>query len=353
MIKVLIVEDQITCQELLTHILNSDQEIEVIGTASNGEEALAFLAKEKPQVITMDMNMPKMNGLETIKQIMSTTPLPILVVSASYKPDEVARSFDALEAGAVAVIEKPFGPGHPDHERAARELVEKVKLLVQVKVVRRSISKSPRKEKEIRDDSSAPIEVIGIGASTGGPQALEQIFSGLPADFPFPLLVVQHIARGFLDGMARWLQEKTALSIHLGRDGEKITPGKIYLAPDEFQMGLKKNGQIYLSKDGPEYHVRPSVSYLFRSLSQNYGPRALGILLSGMGRDGARELKMMRDQEALTIAQNAESCIVFGMPGEAIALGGAELVLSPEEMVEKLISLSKFYSRIIENNGRI
>ena len=186
---------------------------------------------------------------------------------------------------------------------------------------------------------TAEIKLIAIGTSTGGPPLLETILSGLPKDFPAPILIVQHIAPGFLGGLVEWLSQTSALSIHVAANGVVPLPGHVYLAPDDFQMGISTIGRIQLTKEEAENGLRPAVSYLFRSLAEAYGPRAVGVLLTGMGKDGALELKHMRDKGAVTIAQDRDSSLVYGMPGEAVALGGAKYVLPGDKIADALIGL--------------
>lgn len=344
MVNVLIVDDSEVVRISLQRILESDPEIRVIGTAENGVEAVKFVERQRPDVITMDINMPKMNGHEATRRIMETTPVPIVVVSASYAKNDVKHSFMAVEAGAVAIIEKPYGPGHPDHQDAARILINTVKVMSEVKVVRRWI-KTGRPAA-----AAAPVllaekiahkkvSIVAIGASTGGPLVLQTLLAGLGKDLPVPVAVVQHIARGFIEGMVAWLSQTTGQKVHVAKDGEPMLPGNVYFAPDDFQMGMEKYGAIRLSKALPENGIRPSVSYLFRSAMEAYGPEVAAVLLTGMGKDGAEELKLLKDAGAITIAQDMESSIIYGMPGEAVRIGGASYVLPPDKIVTALTSL--------------
>ncbi len=345
-INVLVVEDSPVAQLLLVHILNSDPGLSVLGTANNGEQALEFLKRNRPDVIVMDIHMPGMDGFETTRQIMETQPLPIVVCSASLNPAEVAQTFRALEAGALALVAKPVGLGHQEYEEMAGKLVETVKLMSEVRVVKRWAR--PRRPDapaatpppaEIRIPS-AGIQVVAIGASTGGPPALQTILAGLPKDFSVPVLIVQHIAAGFLPGLVDWLHQTTGFPIHIAAHGESLLPGCAYLAPDGYHLGLAANGQIALSKQEPENGLRPSVSYLFRSVAKVCGANAVGVLLTGMGRDGADELKVLKESGAVTIAQDEESSVVHGMPGEAIKLGAAGYVLAPDKIPAVLAGLA-------------
>jgi two-component system chemotaxis response regulator CheB len=345
-IKVLIVDDSPSVLDLITYILNSDPQIEVIGTALTGKRALEFLEKNTPDLITMDMAMPEMDGLEATRFIMETNPIPIIIVSASWSPSEVDDTYRALEAGAISIMGKPRGIGHPDHNIMALELITAVKTMSQVKLVKRW----PRKEKiseklppAVTEPGykKADIKVIAIGASTGGPPVIHTILSGLPKNLSVPILIVQHIARGFLEGFKDWLVKSTGYTIHVAANMEKMIPGHCYIAPNDFQMGITAAGTIKLSNSDPITILCPSVSYLFESVADIYGRNALGILLTGMGRDGARELKMMRDKGAVTIAQDEASSVIYGMPGVAVSLGAAEYILPPEQIAETIIKLTK------------
>ncbi|MBI5888044.1 MAG: chemotaxis-specific protein-glutamate methyltransferase CheB [Deltaproteobacteria bacterium] len=345
MINVLIVDDSEVARMSLQHILESDPEIRVIGIAENGAEAVKFVERQRPDVITMDVNMPKMNGHEATRRIMETTPVPIVVVSASYDKNDVKHSFMAVEAGAVAIIEKPYGLEHPEHQEAARILINTVKLMSEVKMVRRWI-KAERPgpavtapEAHAERMVSKKINIVAIGASTGGPLVLQTLLAGLDKNFPAPVAVVQHIAHGFLDGMVTWLNQTTGQKVRVAVDGEHLLHGNVYFAPDDFQMGIEKSGIVRLSKAMPENGIRPSVSYLFRSVAEAYGCEAAAVLLTGMGKDGAEELKLLKDAGAVTIAQDMESSVVYGMPGEAVRIGGASYVLPPEKISKALGNL--------------
>lgn len=347
MFRVLVVEDSAVIRELIVHILESDPALQVIGTANDGEEAIKAAQSEQPDVITMDINMPKIDGFEATRQIMETTPTPIVMVTASWDPKEVATGFRAMEAGAVAVIAKPPGIGHPDHAALAKELVQTVKNMAEVKVVRRWAR--TRRAPKAADGMMTPLpepkgrtnqlKLVAIGTSTGGPIALQTLLSALPRQFPVPIVIVQHIAAGFISGFVEWLGQTTGHSIHVATDGESLLPGHVYVAPDGFQMRMKSRGKIELTLDQAEYGLYPSVSYLFRSVAQVYGAHAVGILLTGMGRDGAAELKLMRDAGAITFVQDKESSVIHGMPGEAIRLDAATYVLTPERIAGALIAL--------------
>lgn len=347
MIKVLVVEDSPVVQELLVHILSSDVEIQVIGTANNGEEALEAVKRRRTDIITMDINMPKMNGLEATRRIMEICPTPIVIVSGSTDTSEVAMTFGAIEAGALAIMPRPRGIGHPDYEAMANKLIQMVKLMSEVKLVRRQ----PRLQREVvvpmvppatkvgPEQIKSAIKIVAIGASTGGPLVLRTILSGLLKDFPVPVLLTQHIAAGFIQGFAEWLGQRSAIPIHIAIQGEYILPGHVYVAPDCSHMGVSIGGRIAISQDEPENGLRPSVSYLFRSVVNIYRQNAVGVLLTGMGNDGAVELAVLKENGAITIVQDKESSVVHGMPGQAIKLGAATYILPPEKIAATLIDL--------------
>jgi len=249
-----------------------------------------------------------------------------------------------MEAGAVVALEKPRGMGHPESEKSVKELLQTIKLMSSVKVVRRwrknkyKIAAPPKTEKPPikKETTLGDVRAVAVGASTGGPIVLRTILSGIPKGFPVPILVVQHIAQGFLSGLGDWLQKTTVLPVKIAGHGDKLQAGHVYLAPDAHQMGLDKSMKVALVEKKPENNLCPAVSYLFRSVANTLGSRSIGILLTGMGRDGAKELKLLKDKGSITIAQDKESSIVHGMPGEAIKRGGATYVLPSAKIANML-----------------
>jgi two-component system chemotaxis response regulator CheB len=345
MVKVLIVEDSRVSQEHLKYILDSEPGLEVMGIVADGMAAIDFVQARKPDVILMDINMPKMSGIEATRKIMETHPVPIVIVSGTHNLKETTMAFEAMQAGAVATVEKPKGVGHPDHLTVARRLARTVKLMSEVKVVRRrstqpikTVSALPPLE---LPKPAAPIKLVAIGASAGGSVALEVVLAGLSKTFAAPVLVVQHITPGFLEGLVAGLSRASQLPIQIGKQGEVVQAGRIYFAPDNVHMGIDGLRRIVLSKDSPENGCRPAVSYLFRSIAAQFREDAVGVLLTGMGKDGAAELKLMKDRGSITIAQDAATSLVHGMPGEAIKLGGAQHVLPVGQvavMLNKLVN---------------
>ena len=344
MIRVLIVEDSPVVRDYLRYLLDSDPDVQVAGTAQDGAEAVAFVDWQEVDVIMMDIHMPRMDGFEATRRIMETHPVPIVIVSASWDPSEVDKTFRAMEAGAVTALVKPVGIGHPQAEEEARKIIRTVKLMSEVKVVkrwpqRRAAAPVPKPLSGVRSPLSAQAEIVAIGASTGGPPALQTVLTGLGKGFPAPILIVQHIAPGFLPGMADWLGESTGTPTQIAARGERPIAGRAYLAPDGYHMGVDGGGRIALDASAPENGLRPAVSYLFRSVTDVFGPHAVGVLLTGMGKDGAEALKQMKDRGAVTIAQDRESCVIYGMPGEAVRLGAAAHVLPLDRIAPRLLEI--------------
>ncbi|MFV3130276.1 chemotaxis-specific protein-glutamate methyltransferase CheB [Niveispirillum sp. KHB5.9] len=343
MIKVLVAEDSPTIRAFLTAILESEPDIKVVGAVSDGDAAVQAVQKLRPDVVTMDIHMPGLDGFTATREIMETVPVPIVIVSGAVQ-DEMAATFKAVEAGALAFVRRPAGLGHDDHEDEADALVTSVRLMSEVKVVRRWKRPPAIAQRvaatQIEPDPLYRPRVVAIGASTGGPVALQTILGELPADFPLPVLVVQHIAYGFVQGFADWLNAGCALPVTVAVDGEEVMPGHVYVAPDDRHMGVDAFGRIRLDNSPAEAGLRPSVGHLFRSVAVQYGRRSIGVLLTGMGSDGAEGLCDLRALGAATIAQDAASSVVHGMPGVAIERGGAGHVLPASAIAGKLVSLA-------------
>lgn len=337
-LRVLVVEDSPVARELLVHVLGADPRLTVVGTAADGEQAVDAVRRLRPDVVTMDLHLPRMNGVQATKRIMETQPTPIVVVSGSVEPVEVATAMAAIEAGALVAVPRPPGPGHPDHRASAESLRRTVRLMAEVKPVRRW-PEERRSRAAARAAGpagalarGARVRAVGIGASTGGPPALRTVLAALGSGLPVPVLVVQHMSPGFIEGLARWLEDATGLPVRVASDGDRLVAGHVYLAPDEREMGVTPEGRVALTSSAARPGLRPSVGHLFRSLRDVYGAGVVGVLLTGMGRDGAAELRELREAGAVTIAQDQASSVVHGMPGEAIRLDGASHVLPLEEI---------------------
>jgi two-component system chemotaxis response regulator CheB len=363
-IRVVIVEDSPTARELLTTLFQSAEGMEVIGVAPDGEEGVRLTRELRPDVVTMDVRMPGIDGLEATRRIMHQAPTPIVIVTNSTMRADMDLTFEALRAGALTVMRKP---GLADPETCDK-VVQAVRLMSEVPVVhhwgrgeraaeetakpleRDRIVAQPAWKESGKPPSSDTwhlsaevalwVQRIGIAASTGGPGALAKILGLLPGDYRVPILVVQHITRGFAIGLAEWLDGVTALRVRLAGHGEVPRPGTALLAPDDYHMQVSSAGVVELSKKPPFKGVRPSADYLFRSLAHAYGPRAMGILLTGMGDDGAEGLSVLHDMGGLTIAQDERSCIVYGMPREAVARRAVDRVLTPDQIAQVLGQLA-------------
>jgi two-component system chemotaxis response regulator CheB len=337
MIRVLVVEDSQAMAELLTRILESDGRIGVIAVARDGYEAIELSRMLKPDVITMDIMLPKLNGIETVRRIMSSDPVPTVVISAYVDSGDTGNAFLAREAGAIIVCEKPQGVPDFLNQVQAAKIVQAVKMASEITVVRRW--KRPDNLPSWPSNASAekkPVEVVSIGASTGGPPVLCEILKGLSGDYPVPILIVQHISPGFLPGMVEWLSLSSEFPVEIATDGMAALPGRAYFAPDGCHMEVNRSLHVQLTRSPPENGMRPSVSALFRSVARCFAQTGVGVILTGMGIDGADGLLLMRNEGAVTMAQDKASSAIFGMPAEAIRIGAAGLVLSPEQITETL-----------------
>lgn len=338
-IRVLVAEDSTTVRELLVAMFNGENNIEVVGEAKNGIEAVQLTKRLKPDVITMDIQMPVMDGFAATKEIMIEQPTPIVIVSGHMDVREITVSMQALSAGALAVLPKPRGPGDADFQTKSRELIETIKAMSQVKVVRHWRERAVR---AARVPSLPPprhgvrCRAVAIGISTGGPGALHQILAVLPRDFPAPILVVQHITRGFVGGLAQWLNTVTSLKVKVAEDGEHLAPGTIYLAPDDRHLGVAKHDRVALS-DAPHIKgFRPAVTHMFASVARAFGPAVVAVIMTGMGDDGVAGLEDVRVAGGRIVAQDEASSVVFGMPGAAIEAGFVDVVLPLAAIVQQL-----------------
>lgn len=339
MIKVFIVDDSLTFIEAFRKVLSLDPEIEIVGYARTGQEAIERIPVIKPDVVTMDIIMPGLDGIDTTKRILQTYPVPIVIISSCYNDKEVEMMYEAIQVGAVSIIAKPRRLSSDSTETL--NLIRSIKLMSEVKVVKRFSKEkktNPQQYKGFLCSSNSDIEVVCIGASTGGPPVLKTILSEIPADFPKPILVVQHISPNFLKGMINWLQPFCQVSLVIPQEGEIAEGGKVYFAPENKHMGIDKNKKIFLSDEPPEHCVKPSVSFLFRSALRSFGNKFLAVLLTGMGKDGAEETAQLHRMNGVTIIQDKQSSVVFGMPGEAIRLGAGRYILPPEKIPEAIIN---------------
>jgi two-component system chemotaxis response regulator CheB len=338
MIRVVVAEDSLTVSELLIGILESDPDIRVIGKAKNGTEAVDLAVRLEPDLITMDVHMPVMDGFEATKEIMIRAPTPILVVSSSASGREVELSLNAIRAGALMVVAKPENPHSAEFNGRREHLVSMVKAMAQVKVVRR-VAPQPRaaaRAAPSRSASGAPARVVAVVASTGGPAALQRILAGLPGDYPTPMLVVQHIAHGFVAGLADWLSGACDLRVKVAAAGEPLVPRTVFLAPDDRQLGVTADGRIVVADTPPVNGFRPSGTHLFTAVAQAFGPAVTAVILTGMGSDGVDGLKVVKAAGGRVFAQDEASSVVYGMPREAAVAGVVDEVLGIDQIAAKL-----------------
>jgi two-component system, chemotaxis family, protein-glutamate methylesterase/glutaminase len=339
MIRVLVVEDSPTVRHHLCEVLTAGAGIEIVGAAGSGHEAVELTHRLRPDVITMDIVLSGMSGLAATEQIMAHVPTPILVVSSADNRAEVFTTYDALAAGAVDVLDKPTADT-PDGEwerrlRSAVRVTSRVAVITHPRAkltsLRGTAALSPALPGRVGDER----HLVAIGASTGGPAAVVDLLRAVPADLPVPILLVQHIGAAFASSYAEWLAGQTRHRVVCARDGEPVPAGRVTMAPGDRHLTVR-DGRLQLS-DGPERHsCRPSVDVLFESVAVAYPGAATGCLLTGMGRDGAAGLLAMRRAGCRTIAQDEASCVVYGMPREAVLLDAVDEVLSPAEMGRRL-----------------
>lgn len=331
-IRVLIVEDSPLIQQLLIRILTQDEAFEVVGAVADGASALQAVENLRPDVVTMDIQIKQANGLDVTRRIMETSPVPIVVISASCTPGDSQKLMEIMEAGALTALPKPPGTSHPEFSKHSASLRQTMKDMSAVKVVRRRsrlpVTSEPVALSPVKEGS---YKILSIGASAGGPSAVLELLTGLSIPFPLPILLVQHIYPGFACGLVEWLSCKTRFAVKLLEHDTVARPGTVYLCENGYQMGIRADGTISVIKTELEYGHCPSVAHLFASLVGSYGPSSIGVLLSGMGNDGVEQLKLMRNAGALTIAQDVETALVRGMPGEAQRIGAAEVSVSPAQ----------------------
>lgn len=341
MIRVLLVDDSPIALHILQRLLARSAGIQVVGTAANGREALDLLPALNPDVICTDLHMPVMDGLEFTRAVMNKYPRPILVLSISVEPGS-SNVFRLLEAGAVDFYPKPRGIIEADHEKLARELASKIRVLAGVHVFRRAEAATGDTQLAAGPSlqARAAVRIVAIGASTGGPQAMREILACLPQGFPVPVLCVQHIGEGFLSEMVAWLAEVSPLPVRVAAQGEVPQAGVAYFAPGDTHLELDEGGRFALTATPPCAGHRPSVTVTLRAVARRYGAGAVGVVLTGMGRDGAEGLAEIAAAGGITIAQDEASSVVYGMPREAAALGAAQQVLPLRQIGPALVALA-------------
>ncbi len=352
-VKVLLVEDSPIALEILQRLLGSTPDIKVVGTARNGKQALDLIPGVNPDVICVDYFMARMDGLELTRQVMAKYPRPILVISNAVQSTDTDNIFRLLQAGAVDVFPKPATGLPSDYEKVKRELINKIKVLSGVRVYTKPLRERelpkpplllattlaqppPTMVESIRTLKSR-YKVLAIGSSTGGPSALEKILWSLPANFPIPVICAQHISEGFLEGLVNWLDSRCPLTVKVAKIGEQPQPGFVYFASETQHLELDSQGRFTYASARSSRAFCPSINMLFKSIARFYGKTCTGVLLTGMGNDGAEGMKAIFDTGGLTIAQDERTSIIFGMPKEAIALGAARYVLPLPDIAPFLI----------------
>jgi len=334
-IRVLVVDDSALARGLIIAILSVDSDIEVVGEAEDGLDAIAKVASLKPDIVTMDIEMPVMNGMDAIERIMATHAVPILVVTSL---DDADIGYSAIAKGALDVIRKP------DVSLAgARDFIDKVKILSKIRVIThlkgRLRAIGEKAGQQVLSARTASNRIVAIAASTGGPQALSVIVAALPKNFPSPVVVAQHIADGFAQGMVEWFSKITMVRVRVAAEGEVVVPGTVYVSPSESHMEINSGRRVVLRERSQKDLHHPSCDALLSSVARVYGSRSIGVILSGMGSDGVMGMKQIKDSGGVTIAQDKETSIVFGMPQSAIASGCIDRILPPEEIGPELVRL--------------
>jgi two-component system, chemotaxis family, protein-glutamate methylesterase/glutaminase len=353
-VRVLVVDDSALMRKLIPQMLEREPSIEVVGTAMDGTFCLKKIEELQPNVITLDLQMPGMNGIDTLKEIMRRNPLPVIVVS-SHSTDGASVTFKALGLGAFDFVTKPQDASTHMAETAS-ELIAKIKAAANCKVVRPgSVRNVTRVEKiSIGKAAPPPSRLVAIGISTGGPQALEYLLAQLPADFPGAIVVVQHMPEGFTDMFARRLDELCSLRVKEAQSGDALQAGRVLICPGSRHMKVKRLGMgdiVVLNDDERVNGHRPSVDVLFHSVAEEFGSKACAVLMTGMGDDGAEGLGAIKKAGGMTIAQNEESCVVFGMPKAAIERGYATRVVGLDVLSSTLQALCGRNEGHGENGG--
>lgn len=342
--RVLVVDDSAFMRKVISSILEEDPELEVVDTARDGEEAVSKVLKLRPDVVTMDVEMPRMDGITAVSRIMEQSPVPVVMIS-SHTREGAEATIRALEAGAIDFVAKPSGPISLDIHKVAQEIREKVKAASRVSPERLRRPKAPVRKvvvpppQERVPSRAGPVEVVAIGTSTGGPRALQEVIPALPGDLPCGVLVVQHMPPGFTRSLASRLDQLSALRVKEAEDGEAFRPGVVYVAPGDRHMVLDRSDGRYVVRlldDPPVGGHKPAVDVMMMSVADLAAPRSVGVLMTGMGRDGAKGMKMIRDRGGFTIAEDSSTCVVFGMPRAAIELGGADLVVPLDRIAEEI-----------------
>jgi two-component system, chemotaxis family, protein-glutamate methylesterase/glutaminase len=343
-LRVLIVDDSPTARQLLLHTVNAAADMQVVGQAANGKQAVRLTHELHPDIILMDITMPEMNGLEATREIMSVVPTPIVMVSAGVDNQETDVAFQAIRLGALSVTKKPVAPTHASYPAQAAALTSTIRAMASVRVIHHhkhytgDLIPQNNPAAPLANDQIRP-EIVAIAASTGGPAALTEIFKRLPADFGLPVVVVQHISHEFLASLVTWMDALTPLRITIAAEGERLLPGRIYFAPGDAHLKVTRGKRFELDRTTKLLHT-PSGDMLLESVANAYGAHAIGIVLTGMGSDGAQGLRALYNRGAHTIVQDESTSVIYGMPCEAVALGAARSILPVQAIAQVLIDFN-------------
>lgn len=342
-IRVLVVDDSALMRKLIPQILERDKTIEVVGTAMDGAFGLRKIEDLRPDVVTLDLEMPRMDGMETLRQITKKYHVPVIVVSA-LSTEGATATFKALALGALDFVAKPRDAASARMDDIAEDLIRKIKVASKTKSrngVRPALMERPRPNKPAVRPRKEPTRIVAIGVSTGGPNALQYLLSQLPGDFPGSIVIVQHMPEGFTEMFSRRLNECCAIDVKEAQSGDLMIAGRALICPGDRHIKLRRMplaSTVVLSDDERVNGHRPSVDILFRSAATEFGPRAIGVLMTGMGDDGAAGMGLIKDAGGMTIAQTEDSCVVFGMPKAAIERGFAQRVMPLELLANALVN---------------
>jgi two-component system chemotaxis response regulator CheB len=342
-VRVLVVDDSALMRKLIPMILERDPDIEVVGTAMDGAFALRKIAELQPDIVTLDLEMPRMDGLETLRMIMKGAPLPVIVFSTHSK-EGAYSTFKALALGAIDFVPKPRNAAAGNLEPVASQLAEKIKVAKRAggrKSIPKPVLEIPPSSKKRSRPAVPPNRIIAIGISTGGPNALQYLLTQFPADFPATFVVVQHMPEGFTEMFARRLDECCALDVHEAKSGDLLIAGRVLICPGNRHMMVRRmpRGEMVVLSDTPPINGhRPSADVLFHSVAQEFGLTSVGIIMTGMGEDGAEGIGAIKAAGGMTIAQSEDTCVVAGMPRAAMMKGYVQKVLSLDTLGAHLIS---------------
>jgi two-component system chemotaxis response regulator CheB len=345
-LKVLIVDDSLTVRTNLVHMINNTSDLCVVGEAANGKQAVNMATALHPDVILMDVFMPEMGGLEATEEIMHRMPTPIVVISGSVDEKEANLAFKAINSGALTAIRKPPGPRDPGYDIEVKELINTVRAMASVQVIHRWKSEAakpvlrPTPTVVVADPGVSP-KIVAIVASTGGPSALSEIIHNLPAEFPLPVVIVQHMTGEFIPSLVTWLNSITPLNVKVADQDELPRSGTVYIAPGDKHLRITRNLRFDLNRYPDALPHIPSGDIFLESVAQAYGFQAIGMVLTGMGDDGAIGLRALFDRGSMTIAQDEETSVVYGMPRRAAELGAVRHILPLAQIPNTLTELVK------------